>query len=155
MNRLPARGARLSRNGAVNVLAFAGISAVALGLMVPATALAQTADATYTSVQAAIGAEIYQTVCSFCHQVDLTGNQAFPELAGPMFRGAWGRRPVSELLELVQSTMPPQAAGSLTAEEAAAVVAHILESNEVAAGATDLTLDSPGLVIPRAECAGN
>jgi alcohol dehydrogenase (cytochrome c) len=105
----------------------------------------------YTDIQAAIGGEIYQTVCAMCHLPDFQGAFQAPQLAGPNFRSAWGARPVVELLGLVQASMPPQAAGSLTTEEAAAVVAYLLQANEVAAGTVDLGPDTPGPVIPVAD----
>jgi alcohol dehydrogenase (cytochrome c) len=102
----------------------------------------------YTQAQADAGAEVYTQSCQRCHQVDMGGTSEAPPLAGAAFRTKWGGQPVAELLELVSTTMPPVRAGSLGAENYAAVVAHILDRNNVAAGTVALSTTSAGMVIP-------
>ncbi len=65
----------------------------------------------YTQAQADAGAEVYTQSCQRCHQVDMGGTSEAPPLAGAAFRTKWGGRPVTELLELVSTTMPPVRAG--------------------------------------------
>jgi alcohol dehydrogenase (cytochrome c) len=55
---------------------------------------------------------------------------------------------VDDLFFLIRTTMPPRAAGSVTTEDHAAVVAYLLQTNGYTAGATALALRSPGLDQP-------
>ena len=99
------------------------------------------------------GAILYEAACAVCHLTDFQGSFEAPELAGPNFRNTWGGRGVSNLLVLIAATMPPEAAGSLSAEQVASVVAYLLRANEVQAGGTELSLASTVTVIPGAEPA--
>src|SRR5215831_2706987 len=60
----------------------------------------------YTQDQAAAGRAIYQTNCASCHAGDLSGREG-PQLAGPNFLAQWGERTAGELINFMQSTMPP------------------------------------------------
>ena len=91
----------------------------------------QVGQDSYTSAQADVGARIYAEQCLVCHLDDLQGSFEAPELAGPNFRSTWRARPVTDLLNLVASTMPPQAVGSLTSDGVADVVAYLLQANGV------------------------
>ena len=104
----------------------------------------------YTQAQAAAGAELYASRCAVCHLDTLGGSFEAPELAGPNFRGVWGARPVADLLDLVVTTMPPQAPGSLAAADAASVVAYVLQQNGVAPGSGVLSDATVATVIPGA-----
>jgi alcohol dehydrogenase (cytochrome c) len=76
------------------------------------------------------------------------GTSEAPPLAGAAFRAKWGAQPVTELLALVQETMPPTRPGSLSADAYAQIVAHMLDRNNVAVGETALGTTSSGMVIP-------
>ena len=102
----------------------------------------------YTNAQAEAGATLYSTTCAVCHLANFQGSFEAPELAGPNFRNTWGGRPVSEVLEFISTTMPPQAAGSLSAEQVTSIVAYLLRANEVPSGTSPLTLASNATVIP-------
>ena len=107
----------------------------------------------YTASQADAGTTLYADRCAVCHLESLEGSFEAPELAGVNFRSVWAGRPVTDLLELVASTMPPQDPGSLTPDEAAAVVAYLLRRNAVEPGAAELTVASNVTVIPGTETA--
>ncbi len=92
----------------------------------------------YTESQARAGRVAYERYCADCHRTDLSGSQAGPELAGPGFMSGWGARPVGELLELTRATMPPAGAGILSPAGVANVIAYVLASNGIAAGARPL-----------------
>ena len=111
---------------------FAAAAALALA---PSAAPAQLSSAVYTAAEAAAGRTVYEQACAACHMPDLRGQFEAPELAGASFRGAWGDRPASELLDLVRTTMPPAAPGSLDPAAYAAVVAYLLQANGVAPAA--------------------
>ena len=114
-----------------------GIPACAAALLAaaPLSARAQLASAEYAAEEAAAGRALYDRACAACHMPNLSGSFEAPELAGPTFRGAWGGRPVEDLLELVRVTMPPGGGGSLAPEEYAAIVAYVLRRNGFAPGA--------------------
>ena len=114
---------------------LAGAAALAAA---PLAASAQLASAAYTAAEADAGAAIYERTCAACHLPDLGGSFEAPALTGPTFRGAWGERPVEELIELVRLTMPPGAGGSLAPGEYASVVAYVLRENGFGAGVVAL-----------------
>jgi len=108
------------------------------------------AGSPYSSAQADAGQAVYRARCSVCHRADLQGSFEAPQLAGPDFRNTWGGRPLSELLELVQSTMPPDEAGTLSGEETTAVIAYVLRANDIEPGGGPLTMASAVTVVPGA-----
>ncbi len=107
-------------------------------------------QASYTSAQAELGAVEYQAACAMCHLANLQGSGEAVQLAGNDFRRNWGPRPVAEFLGYISRAMPPGGAGGLTAEEYTAIAAYIMRQNGVAAGATALTLASPGGLVTAA-----
>ena len=152
-NLTPVRSCQESSRGApawlciVSVLSLSVVSVWAT----PVPASGQQRSGSYTNAQAEAGASVYEATCAACHLTDFQGSFEAPELAGPNFRNTWGGRRVGDLLVLIGATMPPEAAGSLSAEQVASVVAYILRANDVQAGGTELSLASTGTVIPGAE----
>jgi len=111
--------------------------------------LAQPASGgSYTEAQADNGAAIYTDRCAVCHLASLEGAFEALALAGEDFQNVWASRPVADLLNLIATTMPPQAVGSLDTEEVAAVAAFLLRRNSVAAGTSRLDTSSAVTVIP-------
>jgi len=82
-----------------------------------------------TKEQAAAGRAAYQANCASCHRPDLVGGGEAPPLAGFNFMSTWGLRPVSELINYMQSAMPPSNRGGLGAKTYVDLAAFILESN--------------------------
>lgn len=127
------------------------IAAILTGLGIPQVGHAQgpsgQSQASFTAAQAALGAELYESSCAECHLPGLEGSSEAPELAGPNFRGQWGGRPVTELLNYTRLAMPPAAPGSLTNGEYAAVVAYLIEQNGAAPSSETLTLASAGVAV--------
>ena len=108
-----------------------------------ATSLAQELEqASFTQAQAGTGATIYQQNCAVCHLLDLQGSFEAPALAGDNFTSNWSNRSVSELLDLIRRTMPPQAPASLADADYAALVAHLLSANDIAPGSRALSFSS-------------
>ena len=91
----------------------------------------------YTDVQAARGATLYGAQCATCHGPSLQGLQA-PPLTGDSFVAAWQKLPLSELASKIRNTMPAGAQGSLSPEQTADLVAHILKTGGFPSGATAL-----------------
>ena len=152
-NLTPVRSCQESSRGArawlctVSVLSLSVVSVWAT----PIPASGQQASGSYTNAQAEAGAILYEATCAACHLTDFQGSFEAPELAGPNFRNTWGGRRVGDLLVLIAATMPPEAAGSLSDEQVASVVAYLLRANDVQGSGTELSLASVGTVIPGAE----
>jgi mono/diheme cytochrome c family protein len=119
------------------VCALAGaLSATGLALQVrPVT------DAVYSSAQAARGQELYKQQCVSCHGDALEGGVG-PMLAGQDFVSNWAGRSLAELVDKIANTMPLQAPGSLTRQQATDVAAYMLQVSKLPAGQRDLTPDA-------------
>lgn len=113
-----------------------------LTFMSAATAAQGQNFADYLESQSVEGATLYREKCSVCHLPDLSGSFEAPALKGSNFLNTWSSRPVSDLTELLDETMPPQAPGSLSAAQYASLLAFILMENGVSAGSNRLTVDS-------------
>ena len=132
-------------NSALSGWTTAAVVVAVFALVSPATAQQ---PAPYTEAQAEVGADVYASDCRVCHRANFEGSFEAPELAGPNFRNTWGARPLSELQELIATTMPPDEAGSLTPDNVSAVVAYLLQANELQPSGTTLTMASNGTVVP-------
>ena len=99
-------------------------------------------QASFSLAQANSGATLYQQNCALCHLSDLQGTFEAPALSGSNFTNNWSNRNITELLDLIKRTMPPQAPTSLTDAEYASLVAHILNSNAIEPGSEPLTFGS-------------
>lgn len=110
-----------------------------LTLGVCSTASAQLPAGPYTPEQAAAGGTAYQTSCSSCHAADLGGRNEAPQLAGSNFLAAWGTRTAGELVNYIQTSMPPGNPGGLGAAAYGNLGAYILQSNGALAGTQPLT----------------
>jgi mono/diheme cytochrome c family protein len=94
-------------------------------------------DGVYTDVQAARGATLYTAQCASCHGPSLQGLQA-PPLTGDSFMAVWQQLPLSELSSKIRNTMPAGAQGSLTPEQTADLMAHILKTGGFPSGGSEL-----------------
>ncbi len=99
----------------------------------------------YTESQAYRGEKVADTTCIGCHGPGLDGGDSGPKLVGEAFLTNWSTQPVSELFEWIRQAMPPEAAGSLSKEDTAAVVAYILKQNKMPAGKQALPSESAEL----------
>src|SRR5262249_2179733 len=94
----------------------------------------------YTPDQAAAGRAIYQTSCASCHAGDLSGREG-PQLAGANFLAQWGSRTAGELINFMQSTMPPGGA-VLQGDSYIKLAAFLLDANSGRVGSQPLTAAS-------------
>ena len=90
----------------------------------------------FTAEQANTGRAAFQTNCAGCHGADLMG---YPPLAGPAFIGSWSTRNTRDLFGLIQTTMPTDRPGALSADTYVNIIAFILQSNGRTPGTTPLT----------------
>lgn len=99
------------------------------------------ADRVYTDAQAQRGQTLYAAQCVPCHGPALAGGLG-PPLAGEDFLRAWDKRPLVDLVDKIEKTMPATDPGTLTRAQATDLVAHLLKSSAFPAGSTDLTGDA-------------
>ena len=94
-------------------------------------------DRVYSDAQAARGQQFYKAQCVTCHGEALEGVVG-PPLAGAGFLSAWGTRSLADLVDKIEKTMPPQAAGSMSRPQAIDLAAFLLRAGKFPAGQTDL-----------------
>ena len=97
------------------------------------------ADGIYTEAQAKRGAALYAEHCAACHGVALTGTDFAPGLTGAELRSRWRYRSLGDLFSLMQSTMPVNSPGGLTAQQNGDILAFILQRAEFPSGAKELS----------------
>jgi mono/diheme cytochrome c family protein len=121
------------------------------------------ADRVYSGAQAERGQTIYAAQCAPCHGPALAGGLG-PPLAGADFLRAWDKRPLIDLVDKIEKTMPATNPGTLTRAQATDLVAHLLKTSALPAGSADLsgdamlkqiTLVGPAANAPRAAAAAS
>jgi mono/diheme cytochrome c family protein len=111
------------------------------------------ADRVYSEAQATRGQQLYETQCVACHGKALEGSVG-PPLSGEAFLAVWGSRSLGELVEKIEKTMPPQAPGSVSREQAIDIAAHVLRAGKFPAGPADLAAGAVGQIsFPAARAA--
>ena len=112
--------------------------------LTPVSLPAQAAGATgpFTQSQATQGRNIFLTYCTGCHGSILTGSVNGPALSGQNFIDDWLGKSTKELFQFAASNMPLNAAGTLTQENYADLVAYILAANGALPGPAPFTKDS-------------
>jgi mono/diheme cytochrome c family protein len=93
----------------------------------------------FTKDQAKRGEQDYDKACASCHLADLSGQQMAPALAGDAFIQNYDGLNVGDLFERIQTTMPQNAAGSLSNETYVDIVAFLLQANGFPAGTQPLS----------------
>jgi S-disulfanyl-L-cysteine oxidoreductase SoxD len=87
-------------------------------------------DGIYAAEQGRRGRTTYDTKCASCHD----GGTMGPELWGDAFLTTWDNKDLGALFTRIQTTMPEDAPGSLTENEALDVIAYIVQTNGFPAG---------------------
>jgi mono/diheme cytochrome c family protein len=90
----------------------------------------------YTAEQARKGQELFGGLCRSCH----TSPAHTPD-----FKGAWTGRLLSGLFEFIQSEMPKDNPGTLTAQEVVLMLAYTLNALGMPAGDAELPADAAAL----------
>jgi S-disulfanyl-L-cysteine oxidoreductase SoxD len=107
--------------------------------------------AVYTAAQADAGQVAYAATCARCHGRAMQGGVEEPPVSGARFRAKWRNRTTHDLLNFIQTRMPPQEPGGLGEEVNLQIVAHLLRSNGAPSGteplssATDIAI---GTLVP-------
>ena len=111
------------------------------------------AEGVYSGAQAARGQQVYQARCVMCHGGALEGG-AGPPLAGDSFLSVWSARPLADLVDKIEKTMPPEQAGSVSRQQAIDIVASVLQAGRFPAGTGDLASSALGqIAFPAARTA--
>ena len=133
-------------------LHLAGAAAPVLLAGVVAAAPAQEAaapsvrDGVYTVEQADRGEALYDDRCTVCHgEIRAIVPEMAALLGDHTFRNFWRGRSLGEMFGYIRETMPQDAPGTLTAAQAAEIVAHILRGNRLPAGDAALPDDEETL----------
>ena len=141
----PRQTMRSGRIGHVMGAALLGMSLVAwLSVVASAQASRTVQDGIFTDAQAARGQTVYGQQCATCHGSKLEGAQA-PPLVAEGFISRWQDQPLSNLVNKIQRTMPADRQGTLTREQSADLVAHVLKTGGFRAGAGELSSDDAAL----------
>ncbi len=115
----------------------------AAGLTAPEQAVTQAVwEGIYTAEQAARGQQSYRQECEACHLERLRGDGYAPALAGPDFWIRWTTLTVGDMFDVMVTTMPPSAPGSLSGQVYVDIVAYVLERNQIPAGDIELQPDA-------------
>jgi mono/diheme cytochrome c family protein len=95
-------------------------------------------EGVYSGGQAARGQQIYQVQCAECHGKTMEGTIG-PPLAGESFLSNWSARPLANLVDKIQKTMPFNLPGSLSRQQSADLAAYVLQEGKFPAGQVDLS----------------
>ena len=109
-----------------------------LAAQTPGSALPAIWGGVYTEQQAARGKETSGNSCVGCHNRDLTGSRTGPPLTGAAFMTKWESQPLQRVYRIIRETMPRNNPGTLTDQTAIDLLALILQTNGLPAGAAEL-----------------
>lgn len=99
----------------------------------PTSTAVASGPTTFSEAQADRGRDSFRASCTECHYSS--------EFSDSQFKFKWSRRSAGNLYELIQTSMPETAPGSLSPEETVDLVAYILRMNGFEAGADELAAD--------------
>jgi mono/diheme cytochrome c family protein len=92
----------------------------------------------YSAAQATRAQALYKDQCASCHGAAGEGTIG-PPVAGDIFLTAWSGRPVAELVDKIQKTMPFNLPGSLSRPQSIDLATYILQVGKFPAGQAELT----------------
>ena len=129
----------------IPVLCAGALFAGSISMAVVAAQAKAASEGVFTADQAKRGETIYKEQCAACHGDNLEGAGPMPPLAGTDFLANWKDKPLSEVYEKIQTSMPATAPGTLSAAQAADTVAYILSIGKYPAGSAALEGKSEAL----------
>ncbi len=119
---------------------FAAVCAAGMSAALVERLSAQAAP--ITTAQAAAGRQAYEASCASCHLPSLGGRNEAPPLAGANFLSTWRQRTTTDLVNHIQTTMPPGNPGVLGESVNLSIVAYILQVNGARPGETALSVST-------------
>ena len=124
------------------LVVFLSVAAAAAGQPRPL------ASGVYSTAQAARGQQLYVAQCGSCHGKALEGAIG-PPLNGDGFLANWSARPLGELVDKIQKTMPFEQPGSLSRPQSSDLTAYLLQGGKFPSGAAELSdATLAGIVMP-------
>ena len=118
---------------------------IALCLATAGAVHAQELALSYTDAQADSALPLYQSACAVCHGASFDDGALGTPLKGVPFMQKYGGGTAAELFEILETTMPTGAPGTLSPAEYAGLTALILRENLIVAGPTELPTDYAAL----------
>jgi alcohol dehydrogenase (cytochrome c) len=118
---------------------LAGLAVAAAVNLLALPGATQEVALSYTPAQALQGRAAYEQHCQACHGPNLDDGPLAPPLKGPAFIQKYGGKTLDTLFAVTNNTMPTGAPGSLDRATYAALVAYMLQSNDIVAGNTELS----------------
>src|SRR5438067_11794115 len=83
----------------------------------------------YSVGQAARGQQLYKAQCAACHGNAMEGTSG-PPLVGDNFLSNWSARPLANLIDKIQKTMPFNLPGSLSGSQSTDLAAYVLQAGK-------------------------
>jgi len=118
-------------------IAAAALTMIGVNWTIIAQSGKTVADGVYSTAQAQRGQAIYNVECQACHGATLSGGLG-PPLAGANFLRVWDKRPVADVVDKIEHTMPASNPGTLSRAQATDLVAYLLQASAFKAGSVDL-----------------
>ena len=97
------------------------------------TTMASAGGSTFSDEQADRGRDIFRAACTECHYSS--------EFSDSQFKFKWSRRSAGNLYQLIQTSMPETAPGSLSDDETVDIVSYIMRMNGFEPGSGELSSD--------------
>ena len=123
----------------MTAMALVGVTAGLSGGQLPPRSAK---EGVYTTEQADRGKAVYAEKCVSCHG---TMETVTPEMAALLndsgFQNLWRDRSLARLFSRIRETMPQDKPGTLSPDETADIIAHILRANQLPAGEVALPYD--------------
>ena len=129
---------RVFANAAVGYALVLTVCVVTFSVSGSARQTGSVSEGVYSTAQAERARPLYQQRCALCHGDQLQGAGVGSPLTGPDFLANWSGRPLSDLVDKVQKTMPFDAPGSLSRQESIDLTARILQAGRFPAGRAEL-----------------
>ena len=147
---------RLTLSGPAAIRDLLGVAScwcalvVASSLTGHAGQLRSVTEGVYSAGQAARGQQLYQAQCAECHGKAMEGTIG-PPLIGDDVLSNWSARPLADLVDKIQKTMPFNLPASLSRQQSADLAADMLRAGKFPAGQTELSAGmSAQIVFPTA-----
>ena len=104
----------------------------------------------YTEAQNQRGAELHSGTCAQCHGLRLNGaaqpdQPPSPAIARTAFLRKWSGQSLAALFGYIRYKMPPDAPNTLTDQQTADAIAHMLAMSSIPGGNSELPADAKGL----------
>lgn len=140
----------IGRRGLASFLAGAALACAAAVAGAQAVKPVSVWSGVYTAAQNKRGEEVHAAVCVMCHGPRLNGAglpemPPSPAIAGPSLLRKFGGANVAALFIYVSKTMPPDAPGTLTEQQAIDAIAHMFAVSGMPPGDKELPTDQKAL----------